>query len=327
MLGQRLPLLRPFAGSALWSTLLGLAGISSVHANVVNFSVDGLPSGLQVVVSGEFVVCANGVVGSRSAGGVQLTENSYTSFDRVTLPSGVDIFTTTVHYFYTGTLQPTPPSNNGCGQTPNESFRYEYTVVGANAAGAIRTRAMGSGGFVLGASVVNIKDTLSAQTTRLSKRNGSSTSLQLGFQDTLLATYQSSAGGTAVRVPTLDITRQVNYNGMVLNVSVAKAVINTSDQVCVTSGGQTACRARSSGGTVTAGVLSVNISAMSNKTSGKNREVEWPIKIDPSLGTGSFGFVAKADDFDSILYFVNGDATDLDLLPWKGLRVPFELVN
>jgi hypothetical protein len=179
----------------------------------------------------------------------------------------------------------------------------------------------------LNGNTANIRDTLSAETTGITRNGTVPTSLRFATQQTLRATYEDSAGGAAIRNPTIEITRQVNFNGLLLNSVIAKAVLNPSNQVCVTSGGATVCRSRSLGGTVTSGILSVNLNALSNTVGGGDRAVEWPIIIDPSVGTGSFGIVARADDFDSISYFVNGDAADIDVLPWKALRIPVNLVN
>jgi hypothetical protein len=310
--------------SIVGCVLLGIAGTTSAQVASLNFRVDGLPSGLQVVARASFVSCP---VGAGSSGGVELAEDSFTTFDRIIMPGGQIVFTTNVHHFYAGTLQIVPPTNNGCDSITNGSFKHEFAVVGSSPAGNPTTRTIGTGGAILSGNSINIRDTLRAEATQITKNGIVPTSLRFGFQQVLRATYEDSAGGSAIRNPTIELTRQVNFNGLLLNSVIARAVLNPSNQVCVTSGGETACRLRSSGGTVTAGILSVNLNALNNTVGGKERNVDWPIAVDSSVGTGSFGISVKADDFDSISYFVNGNPEDIDLLPWKSLRIPVDLVN
>jgi hypothetical protein len=225
-------------------------------------------------------------------------------------------------------VQVIPLNDNGCGTSiANGTFEYDYTVSGTSASGSQVLRTIGSIPQFLSGTAMNFKDTLRAQTTQIAKSGVVPTSLQMGVEHRVAVTFQDTAGATAIRNPTLEITRQVLFNGLLINLSVARAFVNPSNQVCVTSGSNTACRALGSGGTVSAGDLSVNISHTSNSNGDNTRTVEFAIKIDPSIGAGPIGLVGKADDFDSISYFVNGDATELDLQPWKLLRIPVDLVN
>lgn len=307
----------------LGCTLLGLAGMGAAQAAALNFRVEGLPTGLQVFARASFLCGSSN--GSPTSGGAELVEDSYLTFDRVTLPSGIETIVNTVHTFYAGTVQIAAPSNNSCGAPPNGAFTYEYLVLGTNTAGGVTGRTVGTGGDVLSGTSINIRDTLRAQTTQINRNGSVPETMQMGVQQSLFTNHEDSAGGSAIRNPSLEITRQVNINGLLLNVSIARAVLNANNQICVTAGSESACRSRSLGGTVTAGVLTVNVAGTINKVGGKTRSVEWSININPRLGAGTFGLVAKADDFDSIPYFVGDTSQELDLLPWKSLRIPVTL--
>lgn len=325
MKGRRHCLLYSISHYALLAIVLSWAGFAS--ATTFTTRVEGLPTGLSVTLVGEIFRCTPNSSGFGNLGSVQLSEDSFTHIERVTLPSGIETFTTVTRHFYVGTLNVPDALINACPGSPaNGMFQHFYSILGASDSGRISARRTDPlvRLLPLGASITTV-DKLTASTVRIGNP-GAFTSLSFDNRHTLTVDHQDIFGGNSVRNPSLELTRQTLINGLTLHFTVARAVINEDNEVCLTSAGVTRCTPRGTG-SVTAGAVTVFANNVTNTVSNTTRTVRWQIAVNRTIGPGTYSFVARADDFDSLNYFVNGDPITLDLLPWRSLRVPVTFIN
>ncbi len=344
--------------------IAAFASMNSWAANpvLVKFAVDGLPAGLTVGVAGGFEQCPpSGQPFLTPTANVQLTEEVITVYEKGTLPNGrVTIrtrFIPTGHY--SGDITVIPPDSNGCnGTLPLDTFGYFYSVAGENADGDPRlrsTRQLFPQGFS-GQSTVQINDTLKAEAVSITENGAAPTSLNKGQFHTLIARYADMFPPTDIVTPSLELTQRLTigavpggsapnpgsifpapgipqfpglkgFPGISINLSVFKVTLTTDAQVCLRVVQTTNCKARSAGGNLVNGNVTVNVGQLSNTVVNNERVVNWVVRLDSAFGTGPFLLTAAADDADLATYTVDGVQQPMNLLPWKALQLPVSVTN
>ena len=290
---------------------------------------------------------------------VQLTEEFITVYEKGTLPNGrVGIrtrFIPTGHY--SGDITVIPPDSNGCNANiPVDTFGYFYSVAGENVDGDPKLRSTHEHfpqGFS-GQSTVQINDVMKAETLSITENGAAPTSLNKGQFHTLIVRYADIFPPTDIVTPSLELTQRLTigavpggptpnpgspfpgipqfpglkgFPGISINLSVFKVTLTTDAQVCLRVGQTTNCRARSAGGNLVNGNVTVNVGQLSNTPGLNERSVNWVIRLDPAFGTGEFLLTAAADDADLATYTVDGVQQPMNLLPWKALQVPISVTN
>jgi hypothetical protein len=322
----------------------------TAEATSVKVTVESLPGGLTVGVAGGFMHCPpNGTAFLVPAAGTLLTEETVTVFERVTLPDGRTTirsrFVSTGRY--SGEINVTPPNSNGCAAIPVDTFGYFYSVAGEDANGTPHLRATQTffPGPLAGQAALQFNDILKAESLSIVETGSAPATLSRGQFHTLTVRHGDSFGPDAILTPSLEFTQRFTvgatpgappsfpgfpgfqgFQGISLNLSVLKITL-TDGQVCLRVGGTTQCRARSAGGNLAVGPVTVNVGQTSNTAANNERVVNWVFRLEPTFGAGNFVVTAVANDADLSSYAVNGVQQPLDLLPWKPLQLPVTVPN
>lgn len=299
------------------------------QARTINIEADGLPAGLNVSFALEFARCtANGMT-FVAAGSVTLDEHSWTTYEPVTLPNGLPSLRAVVHTEYLGQLSVFLPANNGCQSVPNNTARSFYGILGESN-GAQAFRRTNPVGRILSSPTMNIAETISAFTRVIVDSNAQAPAASIARSTTANSRwavgYDDHFGAASISSPSLSITQLVvGFGGMLTTQTRIKMILNTAGQVCLTVDGATVCRARSQGGTLVNGAVSVNVGQLQDTNNQIERSVLWVFRIDPTFPAGNFNAVAGASDDDPMEYLVDGSPEPLNLLPWKNMVIPITI--
>jgi hypothetical protein len=332
---------------------------STADAASVTVTVEGLPSGLTVGVAGGFMQCPpNGTPFLATVGSALLVEETFTVFERVTLRTGQVTFKSRLVSTgrYSGEISVTPPASNGCPAViPVDTFGYFYSVAGEDANGTPHLRATRTffPGPLAGQAALQFNDVLKAETLSIVEAGSAPTTLSKGQFHTLTVRHSDIFGPDAIVTPSLEFTQRLTFGavpgspsgpgipcapqlpgfpgfkgfpGISVNLSVLKMTL-TGGQVCLRVGSTTQCKARSAGGNLAVGAVTVNVGQTTDTVVNNERVVNWVFRLEPAFGAGNLLITAVADDADLFSYTVDGVQQPLNLLPWKPLQLSVSVPN
>jgi hypothetical protein len=280
--------------------------------------IEGLPAGLTVSVSVEHLRCGDGA-GFGNLFSYNLTEQTIVVWERVPLFGGgwQLVQRTRTAYVAAPIRFPTLP---GCG-SGGHLVGFDLIVLGDRETRRSQVHSTGSP-FQL----TQVHATMEAKTEELigivNQVAVPLTAVTRGAPQHWRARYSSDMPLTSVVEPTLDFLQPGNFPFPGALFSRARLSIRQDGAVCVRVGTTTTCRAKALGGTLTVGDVSVDV----RNTGHSGGFTGWRFTLLPSFPTGTVTVRSAANDFDSIEYLVDGNATSLDLLPWQPLSLPV-LVN
>lgn len=301
-------------------TLIGLAAAActwAAQAVPVTVAVDGLPPGLSPVLTVQRNVCPDGM-GWASNPSQNLSEQSFTVFDRVLLPSGQFTFRSRVVTRYVASFDtPATPVQGGAawdvrcsavGIAP-DLFRFGIRVPGLDA----RDRPAVQSGFLAEtpqSATVSVNATLAARTTAFTPTLGS---LARGMVHTLDTGHNASLG--AVTAQHIDFLRPLAL--LPGSFTRAARIFVRADGVgCVQAGTTTRCLGEpnlaEAGGVLLRGVQ--------RNVPGQPGVVRFQFELMHSFPVGTLKLRAAADATDLAAYLVDGTPQALDLLPWQALE-------
>jgi len=324
-------------------------GASTADAKVFHAWVEGLPSGLLVQFVGQWSC----FIDNRQP---FLTETQVTRWERVPNFNGQLVLQQVTRTVYVGQVDKLL-QNVQCGTENGISlnqtdFDAGYIVWG-------RDGADGGFGFKIAQQHHEVNPdptveefltiTIEAESVGLVVSGTSTvpttiTKSQFTFQ-TWKATYSDSFGFQDIINPSLDFTQtSVDFVGRLVSTSKIKMWLTPEDQVCLRVAGDTECKARSEGGTLSNNGVTVSVadlvvegSQMPGIGNGNTMTVTWKFRFallgtikTPAPAAGDYTAVISADDRDlSGGYFTGagfGSSPQIkNILPWKALGVPIEV--
>ena len=308
------------------------AGMLAAQGNTVNITVEGLPSGLQVAVRREVLSCAT--IPFRfvpQSGVLNLIEDSFTTYEPVTLPGGQISLRAVVHVRYIGTT-PVATSTN-CEASLRPTSVALITMVSGEENGSQALRQKSVIPFISAPAPTNVNITLEAKTVRINENFQTlqpNAPIARGIPHRWATNYFDSYGSGSVITPSLDFTQPgVNFLGLPTNISRAKMWITTDDRVCLRVAGVTQCGQT---GNITVGNVTVDASNTldsvgPNASPDSGKSVVWRFTLAATFPLEGFNVIAAAEDQDLDTYLVNGEQEVLNLLPWKSLKLPIVITN
>lgn len=315
--------------------LAGALAASPVAAGPLSAQVNGLPAGLNVLMSVSLARCqGNGRLQFLPAGRIPLAENTINTVERVAVPfARVPRIQRITRTRYEGTLNVQLPASNGCSSVPVGSGRRTYQVLGLTPAGqpGERTAVIP---MVLEGGATQVSDTLSARTTAIVRDQQPLSALAIGAPNRVATGFSNSFGSAAITRPVLEIQRRrqfPNVLGPGFFGTVVRFSLTDDLRACVlVVGSGSQCRLLQEGGTLQVGSVRLNLSqtSFSAALSGAGRTMTWVFTLASGFPTqGTWRVVAQADDADTIDPLVEGQPRSLDLLPWTPLAVPITFTS
>lgn len=216
---------------------IGITIANAAMAQIVRTAIDGLPSGLQVSLRGEFLRCSGTGVIPINAGGIRLVENTFYTFQSP--PGGpVGNFRLVAHSRYLGQMTVKPPSasESGCPKDFNSQMKIFLGVLG-DEDGFQKTRETKTFFTDHLNSITDVNLTLSAETTSFTEDFSSPTSLRKGTLHRLAVGYSDPFGAASVKTPTLELTQPGSQFGQPVQVSKVKMILTDDNQVCLNVAG------------------------------------------------------------------------------------------
>jgi hypothetical protein len=324
------------------------AGASTAHAKVFHTWVEGLPSGLLVQFVGQWSCFLD----NRNP---FLTETQVTRWEVAPNAFGQMVLQQVTRTVYVGQADKILQSGTNCGTeagiTLNQTdFDAQYLVFGRDG---------GSLGFKIAQQHHEVNPdpaveefltiTIEAKSTSLVVAGTSTVPTTIarslsGFQ-TWKATYSDTFGFQDIINPSLDFTQtSVNFLGQLVSTSKIKMWLTPDNQVCLRVAGDTECKAKAEGGTLSNNGVIVSVADVAVEGSqvpgignGNTMTVRWRFRFS-SLGTikapapaaGDYTAIISADDRDlSDGYFTGAGFGSTpqpkNLLSWKALGVPISV--
>jgi hypothetical protein len=314
--------------SFIASTLLFSALPAS--AATVQFSIEGLPSGLKVSERGEFHKCPPTTSQIPiDAGGVILQEHTIFTIEQNPGPgpfSPAASFVIVPRSVYTGEITVHPPTNTGCVAIEDQRLSLFVEVLGEGTNGHQGLRQGDGGTAFVENDLVTVQAGLKAHASTDSLvelgTHATPTTLAKNTLHRLLVQYSDTFFATSIRGPSIDFTQQALAFGHLTLVSRARATLTNDNQVCLLVANENKCAPLTqntalSNGAVTIAPSDILVSSTLNSTT-----VIWPIQLNQAFASGNFTLIATASDLDPFSYIVNGVPQPIQLLPWKALRLP-----
>lgn len=303
-----------------------------IRAATVQFSVEGLPSGLKVSERGEFHKCPPGTSQIPiDAGGVILQEHTVFTVEQNQGPgpfsSPAASFVIVPRAVYTGEITVHPPTNTGCVAIEDQRLSLFLEVLGEGANGHQGLRQGDGGTAVVENDLVTVQAGLRAHAStdslvEIGATPATPTSLAKNTLHRLLVQYSDTFFATSIRGISIDFTQQALSFGHLTFVSRARATLTTDNQVCLLVANENKCAPLTQNTSLSNGILSIAPSDILVSSTLNSTTVIWPIRLNESFPSGNFTLVAVASDLDPFAYIVNGVAQPIQLLPWKALRLP-----
>ena len=298
----------------------------AAHATQVNTRVTGLPSGLNVGFLVQFAHCNAGAApffADNTA--ITLTESQEYFSETVSILGGPPRIVLLARTVYSGAMTVQAPASNGCSALiPNNTSARSYLITGQLANGTTRLRQTSLLIKQLTTSSVGFIDDLRAETTGLNGNGNFPVDIAIGSRTDISVANADAFGSSAIGAQTLELQKQVNTFGYLHFATAVRFAVNAGN-VCVTSAGQSGCRALSAGGTLTVGDVALRVTTL--RDSIVNHGLLWSFTLASSFATsGIYQLAASADDVDPFAYVVNGAPGTLDLLPWQSLRAAVNFV-
>lgn len=323
---------RLLVASLLAGGAVALSANAGAQALLVKNSVHGLPADLTVLANGSFTRCGpNGVV-TVFSGSTTLTGNTVITYEPATLPTGQIVLRAVTRTIYSGDFQTVAPNQQpNCVIDPRDTFRVIYSVVGESAAGnsAFRQTSVLSPISTF-SEPKTLSTTIEARTEKALDVStlGSPvtpTAITRGQFRKWSVDYADAFGASSVSTPTLELTQPGFVFGVLTNISKAKMWIEGtgSGQLCLRVAGETQCQAMSSATNLSVGGVTVDTNDTTDSPfNTRTRLVSWRFRLETGFPAGNYTATMRAEDVDNILYDVNGEPTNLNLLPWKSLSLP-----
>ena len=320
-----LPTARRALSALALRTVAGLAcaGASlACLATPVTVSIGGLPAGLTVQLKTQRNVCPDGM-GWITNPAQALTEQTFSTFDRVTLPGGGFQLRQRLVTRYTASFDTpvTPPNSN---QLPEircsrvgigaDQLRFTVQVAGADDSGRAAQWSAALGSFPMDTPVA-LNTTLEARTTALTLSPPAAPDLlPRGMRHSL--TLNLAASGGTVSQASVSLLRPLATSPL-LRTSVARLFQREDGRACIQAQGSTRCLGDAPGPLMHGGVeLHGIVSAGGGQTS-----IQFSLLQDFPVGPVALRASAQASDLP--YYQVDGSLTAMDLLPWQALERSF----
>jgi hypothetical protein len=300
---------------ALSTVLLAAAG--AAQAVPVSVSIEGLPPGLSPALTVQRNICPDGMSFIDNPTQI-LTEQSMTSFERVTLPSGQTIFRSRVRTRYVASFdtpvtpeRPTQPFEVRCSRVSinPDLFNFGIRLIGSNARG-LPAQLTGVVAQTLQGPAVKLNLTLAASTTELIVVNQPQDTLARGMVHSVNVSDEASLGSVQAR--TLDLLRPSTlFPGA--QTRVARLFERSDGAACVQAGKQTQCL----GEVVSPEAGGVILRGFRRPAAGRPGPAVFQFELQQGFPVGPLKLSASADASDLTRYLVDGQLETLDLLPWQ----------
>lgn len=305
---------------------LAAGGLNAQSVRSLDITAHGLPAGLSVSFNVSAAHCNGNSVSLIPVGSVNLDERTLTTYETVILPGGQISLRAIVRTDYVGDLTVALPASNACSAgIPPTTVSTFFAVLGEQN-GSTAFRRTGAVGMVLSNAATTVNQTISAFTRKIVDSDifAAPTSLNrstTGFNHWSVA-YADSFSSADIDSPSLSFTQPgFGFGGNPITLTRIRMSLTTNGQVCLLVDGTSQCKARSLGGTLVNGPVTMSVAQLQDSSS-VDRSVFWVFRIDPSFSAGNFSVVGSAVDDDPMEYMVDGVAEPLDLLPWKTLKIP-----
>jgi hypothetical protein len=317
------------------------AGASTAHAKVFHAWVEGLPSGLLVQFNGQWSCFLD-------SHQTFLTETQVSRYEIVFI-NGIRTLQLVTRTVYVGQVDKLN-FNTTCGTEAGitldrTDFDALYLVWGRDNGGTAFKLAQQHYEVSPDPTVEeNVSITIEAKSTAL-VLSGTSTvpssvlrSFTTGGFNTWKATYSDSFGFQDILNPSLDFQQtEVTPLGQWVNVSKIKMSLTPDKGVCLQAFGETACKSRALGGTLTVNGVTVSVAdvtvegTQTPNGNGNEMTVTWKFRFsslgtikDPGVPAGTYAAIVSADDHDlSDGYFTGAGFGSTpqpkNLLTWKAL--------
>jgi len=322
-------ILRTVAALGVFTVLFTMMA-TPLHAQLlrsVSTEVGGLPAGLNVGMKISVHRCVNGLENLLRLGVLPLTEHTTTGYEPA--PNGG--LRVVVHTTYTGSTNFTVPNSNNCFDgSPADSMVFSYQIAGSDGSDDGQPPLRTTGGFdgVRSSPTSFVQNvTLEGRTFLITENGVTPSTASKGILHRWNVEYRDPFDGSSVGQPSLDFTQLVQTPGGLLVSSRAKMWLNDSDQLCLRVSGSTQCRARSLGGTLVNGNVTLNVGNTFVNPENDLLRVTWAFRLETGFAVGNYNVVATANDVDPFEYIVDGQPAALDLLPWKSLTLPVSVIN
>jgi hypothetical protein len=290
------------------------------HATPVSVSISGLPPGLQPTLKIQRNVCPDGM-GWITNPSQALTEQTSTTYDRITLPGGGIQLRPRVVTRYVATFDtpatPTASSNPlevRCSRVGINADLLSFTlqVPGQDERGRSVQWQAGLGQTPMDAPVT-LNTTLSARTASITLAGATQDLLPRGAIHTLRLELVASGG--AVGEASVSLLRPLPTSPF-LRATAARLFQTADGRACIAAQGSTRCIGDAPGPLMHGGVQLFGIAVVNGRT-------QLQFTLLQEFPTGPVTVRASADAADLPLYRVDGDFVPLDLLPWQALERTF----
>jgi hypothetical protein len=296
----------------------GLLAQGAAHAVPVSVSVGGLPPGLSPVLTVKRNTCPDGM-GWIASGQHTLTESSFTTLERITLPSGLTTMRSRIITRYVASFD-APPTTDRPGPLPEvrcsrvslapDLFAFDVHVFGTGGLGlpAVLSGSLGQQSQQQATVVVN--PTLAARTTELAVVNQPQDTLARGMVHSVHVGTEASLGTVQSRSLAL-LRPSTLFPGAF---STAARLFERNDGVaCIQAGKVTQCL----GETVSPEAGGVYLRGLLRPRAGQPGPVTFQFELQQGFAVGPLKLSASADATDLTRYLVDGQLQALDLLPWQ----------
>ena len=302
-----------------------IAGTPTAMA-AIDIRLDGLPAGLTASVTADLVRCnGNGTIDVGVAG-ANLTENTTVMWVQVPRLTGGFTLQQRTFTSYHGQLSINALPSSGCSF--GNAVKFRLNLMGESATGNPTYRSAVIWTTSSPLSMSTLHHTIEAKTLSLTyfeNNVGASpvTSTTRGTWNRWSSMHSNSMGSSSTVDPTLDFLVPGPPQFLGIMQRVARITVTQDRRVCIVAS-TTVCRARSEGGVLSHANIDVGVSDTVHNPSSPS--TQWSFRLAPGFRAGTVTVRVAADDLDPASYLVDGEPTELNLLPWKPLSVPV-LVN